>query len=582
VDQGLNVFFNEPQLFLPVLGLSVLLLGAGGFLAYRIAIVFIRRIHSLRWLAGTVSGFERCRIANWKQIRALVFPESEPGLNAAFDRIDADSEDLFHGTWIPQPSTYLKPWETIPAKESWLLSKEAVLLPAVFGVVASVVCVLLGFVFRSQLVLDGRVGAMVLDCSLSALLGIFLTVFDAVLLFAMTRWLRKTLDAFGGEIARKVPVYSDSLAVAALLDSFMAYDRQMVAAVGFLDDSVESLASDKLEKAVSHAVEKIMTTAVAPAIENLNTSMVRVTEKLDRNQQEGMNRLAREFAIALAEDFRQHFEPVTTQLDAASDQLMKAEMNFETTLTMVKQLRSETSAMVEEMVKSEKTLEKSRAGFLTEITGIAENLNTLAAASDRMASVYEGNETKLSAAVGNMSTAMDQLGDRVVSLFENAGATSRQTAEQAAAALQANEAHLEEMRKQIMILSDELATRIDQVIIGFGSVTGETLSGFRETLDAQNESFTHNVKELLSQMEEESRSMSLYAKEIDVDLTELKSTFKDSVGLFNQGMVEEIQKTLGLFDTGLAEIVQRLAVSSAEIGDAVEALPQALRGIAPR
>ncbi len=582
MDQGLAVFFSEPQLFFPVLAFSILLLGAGGYLVYKIVAIFADRVHSLRWLTGTVAGFDRCRIANWPEIRALVFPETEPGLSAAFERIDTDSADLFHGAWIPRPLPYMKPLNMIPPREAWLLSKDAFLLAPAAGIVASIVSVLSGFAFRSQLVLDGRVGALLLDCAIPAMLGIFLLLCSSVLFFALSAWLKGTLASLTREIAHKVPVYSDSLAVAALLDSFMQYDRQMAAAVGFLDDSVADLASHKLSEAVAEAAERIMTTAVAPAVENLNASMVRVAEQLDRNQQEGMRLLAKEFAVALSEDFRVHFAPVSEQLDTASAQLVRAEKNFESTLTMIKQLRSETAALVEEMVKSEKVLETSRSGFLSEIVGVAENLNTLAAASDRMASVYEGNETRLSAAVGHMSTSMDQLGDRVVSLFENAGATSKQTAEQAAAALMANEAHLEEMRKQITILSDELATRIDQVIIGFGSVTGETLSGFRETLDAQNEAFTSNVKELLTQMEEESRSMSLYAKEIDVDLTELKSTFKDSVGLFNQGMTEEIQKTLGQFDTGLAEIVKRLAVSSAEIGDAVEALPQALRGIAPR
>jgi hypothetical protein len=317
-------------------------------------------------------------------------------------------------------------------------------------------------------------------------------------------------------------------------------------------------------------------------MDNATMTMARVAEQVDRNQQEGMKLLSAQFSEALSQDFQRHFKPVADQMEGAAVALGKAQKNFDASLALLKEQRAESAALVADVVQSQKSLEKVRSGFLTEISVVAANLNTLAAASDRMASVYEGNETKLSAAVNGMSTAMTDLAVRVEALFQNAAEDSRRTSEQAAAALEANEAHLQEMRKQIEILSDELATRIDQVIIGFGSVTGETLTGFRDTMNTQNDAFTVNVKTLLQTMEEESRSMSLYAKEIDMDITELNGTFQKSVSEFNQGMAEEIRKTLGVFDTGLAEIVQRLSVSAAEIGDAVEALPKALRGVEPR
>ena len=583
MDQGLSVlFFQEPQLFIPVLALSLVLLVTGAYMIYRTALVLLERRRTLQWLADGVECLDRCRIANWAEVRGLVAAESEPGLTAALDKVEEDSEDLYHGVWIPAPTSYFKMKDLMPSKTRWLFSKEALLLPPAAGLVFAAVGFLTAYIFPSALVVSGRTWDLIAACALPGVLGfILLACYSAFYLILGTR-VRASIAALGRSIGRKVPVFSEAASMATLIDSFLEYDRRMATAVTFLNDSVESLASKTLAKAVAGAAEKVMRSTIAPAIDTAAATMAQVAEQVDRNQQEGMKLLSDHFAAALSEDFQKHFKPVADRMDDAAMSLVQAQKNFDASLALLKEQREESAALVADAAQSQKSLEKARAGFLTEISAVAVNLNTLAAASDRMASVYEGNESMLSKAVNGMSSAMADLAVRMESLFQNAADDSRRTSEQAAAALQANEAHLQEMRKQIEILSDELATRIDQVIIGFGSVTGETLTGFRDTMNAQNDAFTTNVKTLLETMEEESRSMSLYAKEIDMDLSQLNSTFQVSVSEFNQGMAEEIRKTLGVFDVGLAEIVQRLAVSASEIGDAVEALPKALRGIEPR
>jgi hypothetical protein len=576
------VFFQEPQLFLPVLALSLILLVTGAYMIYRTAVVLLERRRTLQWLADGVECLDRCRIANWAEVRGLVAAEAEPGLSAALDKVEEDSADLYHGVWIPAPTPYFRLKELMPSKTRWLFSKEALLLPPAAGLVFAAVSFLTAYIFPSSLVQAGRIGDLIAACALPAVLGfVLLACYSAFYLILGARF-RTSIAALGRSIGRKVPVFSEAASMATLIDSFLEYDRRMAAAVTFLNDSVESLASKTLAKAVSGAAERVMRSTIAPAIESSTETMARVAEQVDRNQQEGMKQLSDHFAAALSRDFQKLLQPVAESMDEAAKTLGKAQKNFDVSLALLKEQRAESAALVADVTQSQKSLEKVRSGFLTEISAVAVNLNTLAAASDRMASVYEGNESMLSKSVNGMSSAMTDLAVRMEALFQNAGEDSRRTSEQAAAALQANETHLQEMRKQIEILSDELATRIDQVIIGFGSVTGETLTGFRDTMNAQNDAFTTNVKTLLETMEEESRSMSLYAKEIDMDLSQLNSTLQVSVSEFNQGMAEEIRKTLGVFDVGLAEIVQRLAVSASEIGDAVEALPNALRGIEPR
>ena len=580
--QWLNDFFMEPQIYYPVLIFSAVLLAMGVYLVLRTAVVLLRRVRTFRSLTKGVGGLDRCRIANWPEVRGLVPLEGEAGIDLAMNRIQEDSEDLFHGVWIPAPAPYLKTVDLLPPHDAWLVSKEAALLAPVVGAVLSAACFLIAYVFPSNLVLANRIGDLAVDCSFPFLLGLVAFVVRATVLLLIGRKVRKAVAGFCSAIGRKVPIFSELAGTAALIDSFFEYDRRMSASVSVLNDSIETLASGSLTKEIVAAAKDIMERIVAPAVREASTTMEKVASEVGRSQDEGMRELAQKFAVALSDDFVRHLEPLTAKFDTATLQLTAAQSGFGSMLELLGQQREETATLLSDVASSQKSLETIRAGFLVDISGVAANLNTLSTAADRMAALFEGSESSLSSAIDTMATSMNTMSERIETLLQNSAEESRRTGEQAVAALSANEAHLQAMQKQIGVLSDELATRFDQIIVGFGSVTGETLSGLKETLGAQNEDFTSNVKSLVESMEEESRSMSLYAKEIGMDLTELNHTFQNSVSDFNQGMLGEIQKTLSAFDTGLAEIVRRLSASAAEIGDAVETLPQALRGIGTR
>jgi len=52
---------------------------------------------------------------------------------------------------------------------------------------------------------------------------------------------------------------------------------------------------------------------------------------------------------------------------------------------------------------------------------------------------------------------------------------------------------------------------------------------------------------------------------------------RTSVSEFDEGIRGELTSVLGQFDSEIADIVKRLARSATELGDAVEALPEAIR-----
>lgn len=94
---------------------------------------------------------------------------------------------------------------------------------------------------------------------------------------------------------------------------------------------------------------------------------------------------------------------------------------------------------------------------------------------------------------------------------------------------------------------------------------GEVLEGYKD-----------NTTDLLQSFDEQARSIGLYAKEINLDISELSNNLQTSVGEFSGKMQEGVRLTISEFDNGLSELAQRLANTVESICDAVEALPSAL------
>lgn len=105
-----------------------------------------------------------------------------------------------------------------------------------------------------------------------------------------------------------------------------------------------------------------------------------------------------------------------------------------------------------------------------------------------------------------------------------------------------------------------------------GAMMKENIGANAEIL----ERYKDNTMDLLQSFDEQARSIGLYAKEINMDITELTSSLQTSAGEFSRSMQEGVHATLGEFDTGLSELTERIANTVENITDAIEALPEAL------
>lgn len=70
--------------------------------------------------------------------------------------------------------------------------------------------------------------------------------------------------------------------------------------------------------------------------------------------------------------------------------------------------------------------------------------------------------------------------------------------------------------------------------------------------------------------------MSLFAQEINSDIESLSSTLGSSVSSFNTEIRSGLENVLERFDLDVSEVLKRLMHATSELGDAVDALPEAL------
>lgn len=125
---------------------------------------------------------------------------------------------------------------------------------------------------------------------------------------------------------------------------------------------------------------------------------------------------------------------------------------------------------------------------------------------------------------------------------------------------------LEEMDYQVQGLITRMSEDVGAILNAAITKNGEILAQYKD-----------QTADLLQSFDEQSRSIGLYAKEINMDISELSTNLGTAVSEFNEKIREGIQLSIGEFDSGLAELTVRIANTVESIVDAVETIPASLK-----
>ena len=125
-------------------------------------------------------------------------------------------------------------------------------------------------------------------------------------------------------------------------------------------------------------------------------------------------------------------------------------------------------------------------------------------------------------------------------------------------------------------LVDDLRFAMEGAIGKFAEMSNDSLNQLRDGNMEAMTSFAEQTRILMEAVDEQTRTISLYIKDMGIDMGDLNKGLKSSVSEFSNQLQMGVAYTFKEFDTGLAEIVQRMTELGTSIEEAVQALPETI------
>lgn len=332
------------------------------------------------------------------------------------------------------------------------------------------------------------------------------------------------------------------------------------------------------------AISEQQTMAMQQLTANQSENLVNIRRRQDdtlaimaKNQNEALQQLADNFAGQVSGTLSTYLDPISQRLQDSSESLIAAQVYAKDVKDVLK-LQNEAATTLQVSIGDLfSQLVETRRTMSEDLVSLKASSKVMSQAAESMSSVYAGSQSGLSEAISQMSNDLMRLSDVLSAVMAGSAEQTRLMQTQSLETYEINQKHLDSVRSQITLLSDELSTRIDQLMLGFSNLTEDLVKNVNANINAQNDTLGGSLRSLTEIMGEEARSMSLFAQQINMDIESLNTNLRSAVSEFDSGMRGELTTVLSQFDAEVADIVKRLAQSAGELGDAVEALPEAIR-----
>lgn len=317
--------------------------------------------------------------------------------------------------------------------------------------------------------------------------------------------------------------------------------------------------------------------AMQTALEKLAGSQRQISEDLAERQATGVQELLGQMYRSISEVLTSHLDPVSEKFKDAAD-VLKFAGQYANTVQETFAKQAEKSLQIQsDLTKSIGQFEKGQQLFSQNVEELGKAAGSMTGTSTELARLFTESQSGLNDAVGKLTEDMGSISDKMQNTLSATLTQYEQLITMGDQASEINQTQIEAINKQITHLSDELSTRIDQLLISFTRITEDLIHQVDNSIQNQNDSLSGSLRALTGTMEDEARSMSLYSQQINMDITELSQTLKESVQAFNQEIGVELTGVLNTFDSQIADVLSRFANAANELGDAVEQLPETLK-----
>lgn len=313
------------------------------------------------------------------------------------------------------------------------------------------------------------------------------------------------------------------------------------------------------------------------ALNRLSTAQTAAIATIQTQADTSVQRMLATFTSEVSGAVTTGLEPATTHLNEAVQVLQSAYNQTAVIAAGLAAGQAQNQQLSATMQEQLSAMHDARTALLDDLAALERSSHQISDATAGMSTVFNSSQAGVTENLARISAAMAGLDDALKTLLTDFGTQSQLLHEQTQATNEINRTHLDNMRSQIDVLSNELATRIETLMLGYGNMTRDLVDNVGSTIRDQNNTLGYTLKSLTETMSEEARSMSLYAQQIQSDIEALETNMGTAVGDFSIGIGRELNTALEQLDSQIADILNRLAITTVELTDAVEALPAALR-----
>lgn len=595
------------------------------FLVLRYEMGINKSLEGLRAVVDYAAEQPPCTIDNLSRINEKIIEMEEPAINNAWLRFRQDTILILGGELVPEPDSYFNYGEIygLPRSERNISALWLIL----FVMSCFVFFIPIGTAAMSGYVLEDLIFSLGVSFFLSGMILLILIGFFAHFTSSKTNAERE-LFIFVKTLEAALPVAAAASQTGLILEGIRQNNLAFDKTSKDIGNSLEHFATHGITPKVVKAFETSIRTHLAPSINDMRSNLRDLSSKVVRTQTENMQILADSFSEKLATSVDKKISDMCNNVDYINDSMkeiresMKLSINtLYTSLEADRRALSSAMERVEEVTVIQKSasenisvlskhleatgqlvetlnswdmLIKESANVVSESMkgAIESNVETAKALSDTMESLANaGSEQYEKAAeaaakllndiVVEMNRAMDGVGHEIAESITKASADSvdiiDRLAEKTGQLKEEYDTYFQRVENQSKTGMDDMDYHMQSVIGRFSEEAIGIMDRLESNITKAMGMFEGNTAELLSSLEEQSRSIGLYAHDLNIDINELSNNLKESVKVFNEQLHNGVQRTFQDFDGGLTEVSHRLANTIETIRESVENLPKALK-----
>lgn len=374
--------------------------------------------------------------------------------------------------------------------------------------------------------------------------------------------------------------------------------------------AVSELGSEGVVPAVQNGIREMTEGYIVPSLEGIRAALKETLEQIVEKQESGVKELTDSFAARLADTLEVRMNGIAEALSQYQNRMEEQNTlyqerigslnelltnNMKTFFDFMQNLREILGGSAEvlnhadefyrfelenreKINEHEKNMLKITDDFRVQAERFAQETLSVAQENHK---AQQSFGVLVAAITERMEEAMAGAGKYIASGITGAVADNARAIEDLTAQAQALRGDYETFFTRREDSTQRMLEEMDYQIQGLITRMSEDVGVMLKTAVEENSTILSQYKDqtaaLLASFDEQARSMGLYAKEINMDISELSQNLKASVAEFNEKIKEGVQTTLTDFDRGFAELAGRIANTVESIADAVENLPASIK-----